>query len=47
MFALLKQILSVGSNHIIRNEKSYLEISKYINNNHLLWNEDKFYLNEI
>ncbi len=33
--------------HIIRNEKSYLEISKYINNNHLLWNEDKFYLNEI
>ena len=33
--------------HIIKNEKSYLEISEYINNNYLLWNEDKFYLNEI
>ena len=28
--------------HIIRNEKSYLEISEYIANNPLKWNEDKF-----
>ena len=33
--------------HIIRNKKSYSEISEYINNNHLKWNEDKFYFNEI
>lgn len=29
--------------HIIRNEKSYLEISEYIINNPLRWHEDKFY----
>lgn len=29
--------------HIIRNEKSYHNISQYIQNNPLNWNEDKFY----
>lgn len=29
--------------HIIRNDKSYVEISEYIENNPLRWNEDKFY----
>ena len=28
--------------HIIRNEKSYLEISEYIINNPLKWHEDRF-----
>jgi len=28
--------------HIIRNEKPYLEIFEYITNNPLYWNEDKF-----
>lgn len=30
--------------HIIRNEKAYQNISNYIINNPLKWNEDKFYL---
>ncbi len=29
--------------HIIRNEESYNNISLYILNNHLKWEEDKFY----
>ncbi len=33
--------------HIIRNEKSYLQIIEYIENNHLKWDEDKFYYIEI
>ncbi|MDI9312402.1 MAG: hypothetical protein QM535_19485 [Limnohabitans sp.] len=33
--------------HIIRNEKSYLTISKYIINNPAKWQEDKFYKNGI
>lgn len=28
--------------HIIRDEKSYLKISKYIQNNHLKWETDFF-----
>jgi len=31
--------------HIIRNEKSYLEIAEYILNNPMKWAEDKFYIN--
>lgn len=30
--------------HIIRNEKSYLEISEYIINNPLNWQGDKYYV---
>jgi REP element-mobilizing transposase RayT len=33
--------------NIIRNEKQYLEISKYIDENVLKWEEDKFYYTEI
>ena len=33
--------------NIIRNEKSYLEIYEYIENNVLKWQEDKFYYTEI
>ena len=33
--------------HIIRNEKSYLQIIEYIENNHLKWDEDRFYYIEI
>ena len=31
--------------HIIRNEQSYNNISKYIINNPAKWQEDKFYIN--
>lgn len=33
--------------HIIRNEKSYLEIVNYIRNNPKNWDKDKFYISEI
>lgn len=33
--------------HIIRDERSYERISKYIINNPAKWNDDKFYLNGI
>ncbi len=33
--------------HIIRDEKEYLKISKYIDENILKWVEDKFYFTEI
>lgn len=33
--------------HIIRNEESFLKISKYIKNNVSKWDEDKFYYTEI
>lgn len=33
--------------HIIRNEESYLEISNYISENPLKWEEDKFYYTTI
>ena len=32
--------------HIIRNEKEYLEILEYIQNNPLKWKEDKYYKKE-
>jgi REP element-mobilizing transposase RayT len=30
--------------HVIRNEKSYVSLSEYINNNPLKWEEDTFYM---
>ena len=33
--------------HIIRNEKSYIKISEYIEKNPIKWKEDKFYYTEI
>jgi REP element-mobilizing transposase RayT len=33
--------------HIIRNEKSYLEIYEYIEKNVLKWEEDKFYYTQL
>ena len=33
--------------HVIRNEKAYLKIAKYIQNNPLRWQEDKYYASSI
>lgn len=30
--------------HIIRNEKEYIEIIRYIQNNHIHWNKDKYFM---
>jgi putative transposase len=33
--------------HVIRDEKSYLEISEYIQANPVKWQDDKYYVNQI
>ena len=33
--------------HVIRNDKSYVKITQYINSNAIKWQEDKFYYTHV